>query len=126
MAARIKSGEKTHVPRVNAGAPESKETTHICVADEHGNVVNMTHSLGSSSGVVSEGLGFMYNNCMMVFDPRPGYPGSLAPGKARFSAMCPTTVFKDGAALPRSRGARRHHDNDGCAAEPSSTWWTSE
>lgn len=56
----------------------------------------MTHSLGASSGVVSEGLGFMYNNCMMVFDPRPGRTGSLAPGKARFSAMCPTMLLLDG------------------------------
>ncbi len=96
QAQRIRKGEKRHVPRVNSGAPESKETTHICVADEDGNVVNMTHSLGASSGVVSEGLGFMYNNCMMVFDPRPGRPGSLAPGKARFSAMCPTMLFKEG------------------------------
>ena len=96
MAARIKAGEKTHVPRLNSGAPESQETTHICVADTSGNCVTMTHSLGSSSGVVTEGLGFMYNNCMMVFDPRPGRPGSLAPGKARFTALSPTIVFKDG------------------------------
>jgi gamma-glutamyltranspeptidase/glutathione hydrolase len=95
-AGEIKAGKIADVPRVNAGAPESKETTHVCVADTNGNVVTMTHSLGSSSGVVSDGLGFMYNNCMMVFDPRPGNPGSLAPGKARFSAMCPTTIFRDG------------------------------
>ena len=96
MAERIKRGEKTSVPRMNTGGNESKETTHICVADRNGNCVTMTHSLGSSSGVVTEGLGFMYNNCMMVFDPRPGQPGSLAAGKARFSALSPTMVFKDG------------------------------
>ena len=93
MADRIKRGEKTTVPRLNSGA-DPKETTHICVADASGNCVTMTHSLGSSGGVITEGLGFMYNNCMMVFDPRPGHPGSLAPGKARFSAMSPTIVFK--------------------------------
>lgn len=93
-AASIRSGEKVHVPRLNSGG-ESKETTHICVADDAGNCVTMTHSLGSSSGVVTDGLGFMYNNCMMVFDPRPGRVGSLAPGKARFSAMSPTIVFCD-------------------------------
>jgi gamma-glutamyltranspeptidase / glutathione hydrolase len=98
-AERIRAGHITHVPRVNAGAPESKETTHICVADKQGNIVNMTHSLGSSSGVVTDGLGFMYNNCMMVFDPRPGQPGSLAPGKSRFSALCPTTLMRDGQAF---------------------------
>lgn len=95
MADCIRRGDKKEVARVNSGAAESKETTHICVADEHGNIVNMTHSLGSSSGVVSEGLGFMYNNCMMVFDPRPGNVGSLEPGKTRFSAMCPTILLKD-------------------------------
>ena len=36
MAARIRSGEKFHVPRLNSGAPESKETTHICVVDDPG------------------------------------------------------------------------------------------
>ena len=94
MASRIKRGEKMPVPRMG-GSGESKETTHICVADTSGNCVSMTHSLGSSSGVVTDGLGFMYNNCMMVFDPRPGYAGSLAPGKARFTALSPTIVFKD-------------------------------
>ena len=95
LAERIKRGEKVQVPRMNTGGAESKETTHICVADNAGNSVSMTHSLGSSSGAVTEGLGFMYNNCMMVFDPRPGHTGSLAPGKARFSALSPTIVFKD-------------------------------
>jgi len=46
------------------------------------------------SGVITEGLGFMYNGCMGVFDPRPGRAGSIAPGKARFTAMCPTIVLK--------------------------------
>ncbi|MDP6256929.1 MAG: gamma-glutamyltransferase [Alphaproteobacteria bacterium] len=95
MAERIKRGEKTPVPRMNPGGNDSKETTHICVADRSGNCVTMTHSLGSSSGTVTDGLGFMYNNCMMVFDPRPGHAGSLAPGKARFSALSPTIVFRD-------------------------------
>lgn len=93
ISAKMRRGEKTNVERFNSGG-ESKETTHICVADKLGNCVSMTHSLGSSSGVVTDGLGFMYNNCMMVFDPRPGKVGSLAPGKARFSAMSPTIVFR--------------------------------
>ncbi|WP_416900340.1 MAG: gamma-glutamyltransferase family protein [Minwuia sp.] len=93
-AERIRRGEKMDVPRLNSGA-DPKETTHICVADTDGNCVTMTHSLGSSGGVITEGLGFMYNNCMMVFDPRPGHAGSLAPGKARFTALSPTIVFRD-------------------------------
>jgi gamma-glutamyltranspeptidase/glutathione hydrolase len=96
LAARIRAGEKAQVERLNDGAPESRDTTHLVVADTAGNIVNVTHSLGSSSGVVTEGLGFMYNNCMMVFDPRPGHVGSLAPGKARFTAMCPTILSRNG------------------------------
>ncbi|WP_282605286.1 gamma-glutamyltransferase [Pelagibius sp. Alg239-R121] len=94
MAAKIRSGEKTSVPRLNSGGKESTDTTHISVADEYGNCVAMTHSLGMPSGVVTPGLGFMYNGCMSVFDPRPGNTGSLAPGKSRFTAMAPTMVFK--------------------------------
>ena len=55
----------------------------------------MTHSLGMPSGVITDGLGFMYNGCMGVFDPRPGRAGSIAPGKARFSSVCPSIVFRD-------------------------------
>ncbi len=93
MAKRIKMGEKTHVPRLGPNAKESKDTTQVSVVDEHGNCVSMTHSLGMPSGVVSDGLGFMYNGCMGVFDPRPGHADSLAPGKSRFTAMCPTMLF---------------------------------
>jgi gamma-glutamyltranspeptidase/glutathione hydrolase len=66
------------------------------VVDGNGNAFSMTHSLGMPSGVITEGLGFMYNGCMGVFDPRPGRAGSLAPGKSRFTSLCPSMVFKDG------------------------------
>ena len=94
LAERIKSGKKTRVPRLGAaGGAESKDTTQVSTVDEFGNCVSMTHSLGMPSGVVTEGLGFMYNGCMAVFDPRPGNPDSLAPGKSRFTAMTPSIVF---------------------------------
>jgi len=92
-AARIRAGEKTAVPRFNAGTP-TKDTTHISVVDRDGTCVTMTHSLGMPSGVVTEGLGFLYNGCMGVFDPRPGHAGSIAPGKARFSSICPSILFR--------------------------------
>lgn len=56
----------------------------------------MTHSLGYPSGVITSGLGFMYNGCMNIFDPRPGRQSSLAPGKSRQTAMAPTLLFRDG------------------------------
>lgn len=95
LAAAIARGERAAVTRL-AGSPEARDTTHVSVVDAAGNAVSMTHSLGMPSGVITEGLGFMYNGCMGVFDPRPGRAGSLAPGKSRFSSMCPSVVFRDG------------------------------
>ncbi|MFI5325637.1 MAG: gamma-glutamyltransferase [Candidatus Rokuibacteriota bacterium] len=93
MAEEIRAGKKADVPRFNPGAPV-KDTTQVSVVDAEGNCVTMTHSLGMPSGVVTTGLGFMYNGCMGVFDPRPGRAGSLAPGKARFSSVVPSIVWE--------------------------------
>jgi len=95
IAARIQQGERMQVQRFNPEEPA--DTTHVAVIDGAGNCVTMTHSLGMPSGVITEGLGFMYNGCMGVFDPRPGRAGSVAPGKSRFSSLCPTIVFDNGA-----------------------------
>ncbi len=95
LADSIRSGERARVERLGL-PPESQNTTHVSVIDREGNAVSLTHSLGNPSGVVSEGLGFMYNGCMAVFDPRPGRTGSIAPGKSRFSSLCPSIVFRDG------------------------------
>jgi gamma-glutamyltranspeptidase/glutathione hydrolase len=92
LATRIRSGAKAEVPRFKA-KKEAADTTQVCVVDEHGSAVTMTHTLGMPSGVITEGLGFMYNGAMGVFDPRPGRAGSIAPGKSRFSSMVPTIVF---------------------------------
>jgi gamma-glutamyltranspeptidase/glutathione hydrolase len=94
IAARIRAGERMRVTRL--GQPEPRDTTHVAVIDGDGNCVTMTHSLGMPSGVITDGLGFMYNGCMGVFDPRPGRAGSIAPGKSRFSSVCPTIAFRDG------------------------------
>ncbi len=95
IAARIAAGERMSVERLELPA-EPKDTTHVAVVDRHGNCVTMTHSLGMPSGVITDGLGFMYNGCMGVFDPRPGRAGSIAPGKSRFSSVCPAIALKDG------------------------------
>ena len=97
QAAFISSGGRRHVERL--ALPESSGTTHLCVVDRQGAIVTMTHSLGMMSGVITPGLGFMYNGCMAVFDPRPGRTGSIEPGKSRFSSMCPTILFDRGRPL---------------------------
>ncbi len=94
VAADIRAGKRMQVTRV--GQAEPKDTTHVAVVDGDGRCVTMTHSLGMPSGVITDGLGFMYNGCMAVFDPRPGRAGSIAPGKSRFSSVCPSIAFRDG------------------------------
>ena len=78
-----------------SGNTEPGSTTHVNVVDTKGNWVGITHTLGWASGVVTPGLGFMYNNGMNLADPRPGMLNSIAPGKARGSNMIPTMVFKN-------------------------------
>jgi gamma-glutamyltranspeptidase/glutathione hydrolase len=79
------------------GAPD---TTHVSVVDSQGNCVALTHSLGgASSGVITPGLGFMYNNSMINFDPLPGNVNSIAPGKGRTTGMAPTIVYQRGKPL---------------------------
>lgn len=74
-------------------AHDSPTTTHLCVVDDAGNAVSLTHTLGSSSGVVTPGLGFSWNNYLNCFDPRPGGVNSLASGKTRVTMMVPAMVM---------------------------------
>lgn len=90
---KIDRGEEIDV---SFTAPESPDTTHVSVVDEAGNAIALTHSLGMSSGVITPGLGFMYNNSMVNFHPLPGHPNSIAPGKGRTTGMTPTVLYRDG------------------------------
>ena len=96
VADAIRTGERFKVERVNLGAPVPRDTTHLSVVDGDGNCVSMTHSLAMPSGIITPGMGFFYNGCMGVFDPRPGRAGSVQPGKSRFTSSCPSIIFKDG------------------------------
>lgn len=73
---------------------EQGHTTTVSVADEQGSMASITHTLGWASGVVTRGLGFIYNNGMNLADPRPGRPNSIAPGKARMSNMVPMLIWE--------------------------------
>ena len=90
---RLATGERVVAPRYQ---PDSPTTTNVTVVDRAGNCIALTHSLGASSGVITPGLGFMYNNVMNCFDPRPGLVNSIAPGKQRITGIAPTIAFTNG------------------------------
>ncbi|MBN8891644.1 MAG: hypothetical protein ABS99_03675 [Acetobacteraceae bacterium SCN 69-10] len=83
------------------GAEEAAEpagaetcTTHLTVCDAEGSMVALTTTLMSSFGsrVALPGTGIMLNNGIMWFDPRPGQPNSIAPGKRPLTNMCPIVM----------------------------------
>lgn len=90
---RIDAGDEIKVDFTATGTPT---TTQVTTADAQGNCVSLTHSLGSSSGVITPGMGFMYNDSMVNYHPWAGHPNSYAPRKSRTTGMAPTIVYKDG------------------------------
>lgn len=81
------------------GAPEKRPmepshggvhgTAQVATADRDGNVTALITSLsfGFGSLVLVPGTGVFLNNGMVNFDPRPGRPNSLAPGKMPIFAV---------------------------------------
>jgi len=66
-------------------------TTHFSIVDRHGNMCSVTQTLLSIFGsrVVSPSTGLLLNNGIMWFDPEPGKPNSLGPGKRCLGNFCP-------------------------------------
>ncbi|MBI5303863.1 MAG: gamma-glutamyltransferase [Chloroflexi bacterium] len=86
-------------------------TTFLSAWDNHGNVVALTQTVNGSygSGVAVPGTGILLNNAMVLFDPRPGQPNSIAPGKRPLSSMAHVIVRRDGKpiALAGAPGGRK-------------------
>ncbi len=74
--------------------PAGDCTSHLTVCDEDGGMVAMTGTLMSSMGsrVVLPRSGVLMNNGVMWFEPRPGRPNSVGPGKRPLTNMCPVIV----------------------------------
>ena len=76
----------------------SEDTTFLCVADRHGNLLLLTTSLlrGFGSKVTVPGLGITLNSSMYSLNPRPGHPLSIAPLKRNLRNSGPVIVVKEG------------------------------
>ena len=73
-------------------------TTHLNVVDRDRMCVSLTATLGGGFGsaVMIKGTGILITNGTYWFDPRPGRPNSIAPGKRVLWAGAPTIVLRGG------------------------------
>jgi gamma-glutamyltranspeptidase/glutathione hydrolase len=77
-------------------AAGNSSTTHLSVVDRDGNMVALTNTLLARFGskVVLPATGVLMNNGMMWFDPTPGRPNSIAPGRRPLANMCPVIATR--------------------------------
>jgi gamma-glutamyltranspeptidase / glutathione hydrolase len=76
-------------------------TTHLNAIDKEHTMVALTQTLGQGfgSGFVPKGTGIVMVDGMTWFDPVPGNPNSIAPGKRVLWAGAPTLIVRGDAPL---------------------------
>jgi gamma-glutamyltranspeptidase/glutathione hydrolase len=86
-------------PEPKAVALAGRHTTHFVVADQHGNVVSATQTIGNLFGsrVQPPGTGVWLNDSLAycTFEPA-GNPMDAHPGRRKLSGDCPAFVMRDG------------------------------
>lgn len=86
-------------PDVRPGqAPSRGDTTYLTVADKYGMMVSLIQSnfRGMGSGLVADGLGFMFHDRGQLFSLQDGHPNLYAPGKRPFQTIIPGFATRDG------------------------------
>jgi len=79
-------------------APSHGDTTYFCTADKDGMMVSIIQSnfRGMGSGLVADGLGFMFQDRGELFSLQDGHPNIYAPGKRPFQTIIPGFASKNG------------------------------
>ncbi len=79
-------------------APSHGDTTYFSVADKDGMMVSMIQSnfRGMGSGLVADGLGFMFQDRGQLFSFQDGHPNLYAPGKRPFQTIIPGFATRGG------------------------------
>ena len=79
-------------------APGQGDTTYLCAADADGMMVSLIQSNfnGMGSGLMPDGLGFMFQNRGRGFSLQDGHPNVYAPGKRPFHTIIPGFATKAG------------------------------
>jgi len=79
-------------------APSHGDTTYFATADKDGMMVSIIQSnfRGMGSGLVADGLGFMFQDRGQLFSLQDGHPNIYAPGKRPFQTIIPGFAAKDG------------------------------
>jgi gamma-glutamyltranspeptidase/glutathione hydrolase len=84
----------------DAGNPALKDgdTIYMTVADKDGNMVSLIQSnyRGFGSGMMPDGLGFMFQDRGELYSLKEGENNTYAPGKRPFHTIIPAFMTKDG------------------------------
>ena len=85
-------------PAFAGQAPSHGDTTYFCVADADGMMVSQIQSnyRGMGSGLMPDGLGFMFQNRGELFALQDGHPNVYAPGKRPFQTIIPGFATQGG------------------------------
>jgi gamma-glutamyltranspeptidase/glutathione hydrolase len=92
---------------INPWPPRISGTSQMTAADAEGNMATLLTSVSHSFGaqITAAGTGVTLNNGMGNFDPRPGRPNSIAPGKMPIFAVPEIVAVKDGQAVFAASGS---------------------
>ena len=75
---------------------EDGDTTYLTVTDQNGMMVSLIQSnyRGMGSGLVADGLGFMFQDRGQLFSLDPAHPNVFEPGKRPFHTIIPAFAFR--------------------------------